>query len=201
MRGTGESWRGRSEGVASGSALTGSGGLPAALGGGYDGVVLDVMLPGLDGVGVCTALREQGSAVPVLMLTALGAVRDRVAGLGAGADDHLPKPFSFDELLACLGALQRRSADAVTSVLRAGDLLLDPARRRATVLVAPNRLRDGGAPGRLLRFAACPTASERPSSNPRLAARPEQPPKEQAMPRSDSSSTARDILYKEAAMS
>jgi two-component system OmpR family response regulator len=109
---------------------TGPDGLRAALSGDYDSVVLDVMLPGMDGIGVCTALREQGSAVPVLMLTALGAVRDRVVGLDAGADDYLPKPFSFDELLARLRALQRRSADAVTSVLRAGDLLLDPARRR-----------------------------------------------------------------------
>ncbi|GAA5024759.1 response regulator transcription factor [Kitasatospora paranensis] len=106
-------------------------GLRAALGGGYDCVVLDRLLPGLDGVAVCTELRGRGSTVPVLMLTALGDVRDRVAGLDAGADDYLPKPFSFDELLARLRALNRRTADTGAGELRAGDLLVDRGRRRA----------------------------------------------------------------------
>jgi two-component system OmpR family response regulator len=109
---------------------TGSDGLMAATTGIYDGVVLDVMLPGLNGIALCRALRRRGSTVPVLMLTARGDVPDRVAGLDAGADDYLPKPFSFDELLARLRALHRRAADAAAAELRTGDLRLDPARRR-----------------------------------------------------------------------
>jgi DNA-binding response OmpR family regulator len=96
----------------------------------YDTVVLDLMLPGLDGLQVCRALRERGIGTPVLMLTARGEVPDRVAGLDAGADDYLAKPFSFDELLARLRALHRRTADGAAAELRAGDLLLDPATRR-----------------------------------------------------------------------
>jgi two-component system OmpR family response regulator len=110
---------------------TGRDGLLAASTGGYDGIVLDLMLPGLDGLGVCRALRQHGSTVPVLMLTARGAVPDRVAGLDAGADDYVSKPFSFDELLARLRALHRRTAAAAEADLRAGDLLLDPGGRRA----------------------------------------------------------------------
>ena len=110
--------------------LSGSDGLLAAGTASYDAVVLDVMLPGLDGVAVCRALRKSGNAVPVLMLTARGDVADRIAGLDAGADDYLPKPFSFDELLARLRALHRRAANAAAGELRAGDLLLDPPRRR-----------------------------------------------------------------------
>ena len=109
---------------------TGSDGLFAATTGGYDSVVLDWMLPGLDGITVCRRLRERGNRVPVLMLTARSQIPDRVAGLDAGADDYLPKPFSFDELLARLRALHRRTADADAAELRAGDLVLDPARRR-----------------------------------------------------------------------
>ncbi|MEU5727273.1 response regulator transcription factor [Micromonospora sp. NPDC047738] len=109
---------------------TGSDGLLAAATGGYDAVVLDVMLPGLDGTAICRTLREQGNQVPVLMLTARGEVPDRVAGLDSGADDYLTKPFSFDELLARLRALHRRTAGPPPAEVRAGDLLLDPARRR-----------------------------------------------------------------------
>jgi DNA-binding response OmpR family regulator len=109
---------------------TGSDGLFAATTGGYDSVVLDWMLPGLDGITVCRRLREHGNRLPVLMLTARDQIPDRVAGLDAGADDYLPKPFSFDELLARLRALHRRTADAAAAELRAGDLVLDPARRR-----------------------------------------------------------------------
>jgi DNA-binding response OmpR family regulator len=109
---------------------TGPEGLLAATIGRYDAVVLDVMLPGLDGIGVCQTLRRNGHTVPVLMLTARGDVPDRVAGLDAGADDYLPKPFSFDELLARLRALHRRTAEAASAVLYTGDLVLDPARRR-----------------------------------------------------------------------
>ena len=93
----------------------------------YDGILLDVMLPGASGVEVCTKLREQGVATPVLMLTARTAVDDRVRGLDAGADDYLTKPFSFEELLARVRALVRRGAPATTPVLVVGDLRLDPA--------------------------------------------------------------------------
>ena len=96
----------------------------------YDAVVLDVMLPGLDGFDVCRRLRERGVWVPVLMLTARDAVADRVAGLDAGADDYLAKPFSFAELLARLRALARRGAVERPAVLEVGDLRLDPAARR-----------------------------------------------------------------------
>jgi two-component system OmpR family response regulator len=97
----------------------------------YDAVVLDVMLPGLDGLEVCRRLRSAGVWSPVLMLTARDAVDDRVAGLDAGADDYLPKPFSFSELLARLRALVRRGAAERPAVLEVDDLRLDPATRQA----------------------------------------------------------------------
>ena len=97
----------------------------------YDGIVLDVMLPGIDGFEVCRRLRERGVWTPVLMLTARDAVADRVAGLDAGADDYLAKPFSFAELLARLRALARRGAVERPAVLEVGDLRLDPAARKA----------------------------------------------------------------------
>jgi len=96
----------------------------------YDAVVLDVMLPGPDGFEVCRRLRERGVWTPVLMLTARDSVADRVAGLDAGADDYLAKPFSFAELLARLRALARRGAAERPAVLEVGDLRLDPAARR-----------------------------------------------------------------------
>jgi two-component system OmpR family response regulator len=97
----------------------------------YDAIVLDVMLPGPDGFEVCRRLREGGVWSPVLMLTARDSVEDRVAGLDAGGDDYLPKPFSFAELLARLRALVRRGAAERPSILEVGDLRLDPATRRA----------------------------------------------------------------------
>jgi DNA-binding response OmpR family regulator len=103
----------------------------------YAVVVLDVMLPGMDGIAVCRHLRERGSRVPVLLLTARDAVEDRVAGLDAGADDYLTKPFSFDELSARLRALLRRPAAEVSVVLRAGEVVLDPARREVTARGRP----------------------------------------------------------------
>ena len=96
----------------------------------YDAIVLDLMLPGLDGIGVCRAWRESGVWAPVLMLTARDAVEDRVAGLDAGADDYLPKPFSFAELSARLRALARRGASERPAVVEVGELRLDPATRR-----------------------------------------------------------------------
>jgi two-component system, OmpR family, response regulator len=96
----------------------------------YDAIVLDVMLPGTDGFELCRALRTNGVWSPVLMLTARDAVEDRVAGLDAGADDYLTKPFSFAELLARLRALARRGAGERPAVLEVGDLRLDPATRQ-----------------------------------------------------------------------
>ena len=96
----------------------------------YDAIVLDVMLPGIDGFEVCRRIRGDGVNSPVLMLTARDSVRDRVAGLDGGADDYLTKPFSYAELLARLRALLRRGPIERPVELKAGDLRLDPARRR-----------------------------------------------------------------------
>ncbi len=96
----------------------------------YDAIVLDVMLPQLSGHETCRALRNSGVWVPVLMLTARDSVDDRVAGLDAGADDYLTKPFSFAELLARLRALQRRGGVERPAEVQVGDLRLDPAARR-----------------------------------------------------------------------
>ena len=98
----------------------------------YDVVVLDVMLPGLDGFEVCRRLRADEVWTPVLMRTARDAVEDRVAGLDGGADDYLVKPFSFEELLARLRALARRGAAERPAVLEASGLRIDPATRRAS---------------------------------------------------------------------
>ena len=97
---------------------------------GYDAIVLDVMLPGIDGIEVCHRLRADGVWAPILMLTARDAVADRVTGLDEGADDYLTKPFSYAELLARLRALGRRGAVERPTRLVVGDLTLDPAARR-----------------------------------------------------------------------
>jgi two-component system OmpR family response regulator len=97
----------------------------------YEAIVLDVMLPGLTGFETCRELRKAGIWAPVLMLTARDGVDDRVAGLDAGADDYLTKPFSFAELLARLRALVRRGNVERPTELVVGDLRLDPASRRA----------------------------------------------------------------------
>ena len=94
-----------------------------------DLLVLDVMLPKRDGFSVLKALRADGVKAPVLMLTARDAVSDRVAGLDSGADDYLTKPFAFEELLARVRALLRRGGERASTVLRVGDLTLDPATR------------------------------------------------------------------------
>ena len=103
----------------------GSDALDYALSGGYDGLILDWMMPGLDGVRVLEELRGRGIATPCLMLTARDAVEDRVAGLDAGADDYLPKPFAASELLARVRAMLRRRADYAPDVARFGDIELD----------------------------------------------------------------------------
>jgi two-component system OmpR family response regulator len=97
----------------------------------YDVIVLDVMLPGLDGFATCAELRSSGIWTPVLMLTARDAIEDRIEGLDTGADDYLVKPFAFTELLARLRALGRRAPAERPTELRVGDLRLDPAMHRA----------------------------------------------------------------------
>jgi len=98
----------------------------------YDAIVLDIMLPKKDGFAVCRDLRQIGLLTPILMLTAKDTIEDKVAGLTEGADDYLTKPFSFEELLARIRALLRRSQDYKTKLLKVADLELDPARREAT---------------------------------------------------------------------
>jgi two-component system OmpR family response regulator len=113
------------EGYAVDVAADSPAGLSAASGGGYDAVVLDVMLPGFPGFELCRRLRERGIEVPVLMLTARDAVDDRVRGLDSGADDYLAKPFHLEELLARLRALTRRGPLVSARGLVAGNLRLD----------------------------------------------------------------------------
>jgi two-component system OmpR family response regulator len=117
------------EGYAVDVAVTGEEGIWMASERPVDAVVLDVMLPDLDGFEVCGRIRKAGQWAPVLMLTARSALSDRVRGLDAGADDYLTKPFAFAELAARVRALVRRGAVERPTVLSAGDLSLDPATR------------------------------------------------------------------------
>ena len=96
----------------------------------YDLLIVDVLLPGIDGFEVCRRLRADGLSVPVLMLTALGRLDDRVEGLDAGADDYLPKPYHFKELLARVRALLRRGPALASAVLSVRDLAIDTRARR-----------------------------------------------------------------------
>jgi DNA-binding response OmpR family regulator len=96
----------------------------------YDLLILDVMLPGVNGLDVCRQLRADGASVPVLMLTARGGLDERVEGLDAGADDYLPKPYHFKELLARVRALLRRGPALASAVLAVDDLVLDTRGRR-----------------------------------------------------------------------
>jgi two-component system OmpR family response regulator len=118
------------EGYAVDVAGTGADGLWLATENDYDAVVLDVMIPPPDGFEVCRQLRKGGRWSPVLLLTARDSVDDRVTGLDAGADDYLPKPFSFAELAARLRALMRRGSMPRPALLELGDLVLDPATHR-----------------------------------------------------------------------
>ena len=97
----------------------------------YDVIILDLLLPKYNGLEVVRTLRREGKAVPILILTAKGDVKNKVAGLDAGADDYLTKPFRFEELLARIRALLRRKAGIVPTVLQVGDLELDVLRHRA----------------------------------------------------------------------
>jgi DNA-binding response OmpR family regulator len=108
--------------------------------GAYDALVLDVMLPGLDGFEVLRRLRDDGVWTPVLMLTARDAVADRVRGLDLGADDYLVKPFAFTELVSRVRALIRRGAVPCPVVMRCGPLELEPATRAVAVGGAPVEL-------------------------------------------------------------
>jgi two-component system, OmpR family, response regulator len=117
------------EGLAADVAETGEDALWMSGAHEYDVIVLDVMLPGIDGFETCRRLRKNGIWAPVLMLTARDSVEDRVAGLDTGADDYLVKPFAFAELLARLRALVRRGDSERPNVLEVGDLRLDPATR------------------------------------------------------------------------
>lgn len=98
----------------------------------YDVIILDIMLPEMDGYEVCRALRKDGNKTPILMLTARDAERDIVEGLDTGADDYLAKPFSFDVLLARIRALLRRPNEKLEEILRVGDLKLDPSLKKVT---------------------------------------------------------------------
>jgi DNA-binding response OmpR family regulator len=112
-------------------AATGEQALAMATADHFDAILLDILLPGQDGVAVCSALRSQGKRVPILMLTALDAVEHRIRGLDAGADDYLTKPFDFGELLARVRALTRRIADPAERKIRVGDLVIDVGTRSA----------------------------------------------------------------------
>jgi two-component system OmpR family response regulator len=121
----------REEGYAVDVAGDGTNGLWLATENDYDAVVLDIMLPDLDGFEVCRRARAAGRWAPVLLLTARDAVEDRVRGLDAGADDYLTKPFSFAELAARVRALVRRGTGVRPATLEVGDLRLDPATHKA----------------------------------------------------------------------
>lgn len=121
----------RAEGFAVDLAADGTVGLWLAAENTYDVIVLDIMLAGLDGYGVCRAVRESGDWTPILILTAKDGQRDEVDALDTGADDFLSKPFSFVVLTAHLRALMRRGSPERPAVLRAGDLYLDPATHKA----------------------------------------------------------------------
>lgn len=113
-------------------ANDGSEGYRTAVADDYDVIILDIMLPGMNGYEVCRALRNDGNKTPILMLTARDAERDIVEGLDTGADDYLAKPFSFDVLLARIRALLRRPNEKLEEILQVGDLKLDPSSKKVT---------------------------------------------------------------------
>ena len=120
------------EGYAVDVAVDGDEGLGMALERVHDLLILDIRLPKMDGLQVLQALRRDNLTTPVLLLTVRATIEDKVLGLDAGADDYLTKPFAFQELVARVRALLRRRAEAEPTVLRVGDLVLDPARRTVT---------------------------------------------------------------------
>ena len=120
------------EGYETSSVSDGAAALEAVAEQSPDALVLDVMMPFVDGLAVCRKLRERGDRTPILMLTARHELEDRVAGLDAGADDYLPKPFELDELLARLRALLRRASDSAEGPITVGSVTLDPQRHEVT---------------------------------------------------------------------
>ena len=122
----------REESYAVDIAADGETALAQAFDNDYDLIILDIVLPGKDGFKVCRELRTNGLTIPVLMLTALDAVEDKVEGLDSGADDYLPKPFDFEELLARVRALLRRKPDLYPEVITVGDLSVDARARHVT---------------------------------------------------------------------
>lgn len=121
----------QAEGFAADACHHGNDALAAAGATPFDAIVLDIMLPGRDGLSVLRQLRERGDKTPVLLLSARGAVNERVEGLNAGADDYLPKPFVIAELVARVRALGRRAGDSKSTVLRVADLTLDTVSHKA----------------------------------------------------------------------
>ena len=113
-------------------ANDGSEGYRTAVADDYDVIILDIMLPGMNGYEVCRAMRNDGNKTPILMLTARDTERDIVEGLDTGADDYLAKPFSFDVLLARIRALLRRPNEKLEEILQVGDLKLDPSSKKVT---------------------------------------------------------------------
>lgn len=113
-------------------ANDGSEGYRTAVADDYDVIILDIMLPGMNGYEVCRSLRNDGNKTPILMLTARDTERDIVEGLDTGADDYLAKPFSFDVLLARIRALLRRPNEKLEEILQVGDLKLDPSSKKVT---------------------------------------------------------------------
>ncbi|MCG6956006.1 MAG: response regulator transcription factor [Gemmatimonadetes bacterium] len=130
----------RRDGFSVDTAATGSAALRQAGVESYDVVVLDLKLPDVDGLEVCTRLRAKGFTAPVLMATARDAIRDRVAGLDTGADDYIVKPYALEELVARVRALLRRPRELMPVTLQAGELELDTAARRARVAGRPIEL-------------------------------------------------------------
>jgi two-component system, OmpR family, response regulator len=128
------------EGYAADVARTGEEALWMARATPYDAIVLDVMLPGQDGLEVCRSLRESGVWSPILLLTARDGLEDKVSGLDSGADDYLTKPFAFEELLARIRALLRRSDLTRPPAMKVADLVLDPVTHRVTRSGAEIRL-------------------------------------------------------------
>ncbi|MHB8691059.1 MAG: response regulator transcription factor [Solirubrobacteraceae bacterium] len=122
----------RGEGLAADVAIRGEDALWMAGASRYDAIVLDVMLPGIDGIETCRRLRADGVWTPVLMLTARGELHDRVAGLDGGADDYMTKPFELEELMARLRALARREPVPRPAVLETGGIRLDPGARQVS---------------------------------------------------------------------
>ena len=120
------------EGYAVDVAADGEEGLAMALTRVHDLIILDIRLPRMDGLRVLRAIRQDGLTAPVLLLTVRATIEDKVLGLDAGADDYLTKPFAFQELVARVRALLRRRMEAEPTVLRIGDVMLDPARRTVT---------------------------------------------------------------------